>query len=89
MENIVPDGLDESESSGSRRDIETLDQGFYDRLSVVLGERIKQCGNKVPVITGTLKSLLSNRHLFNIFILSRILRARAWLPTKANWPWLH
>ncbi|KAL0957999.1 hypothetical protein HGRIS_000174 [Hohenbuehelia grisea] len=31
---------------------ETLDQAFYDRLAVALGERIRQCGPRVPVITG-------------------------------------
>jgi aspartate kinase len=30
----------------------TLEQSFYDRLSVVIADRIKQCGNRVPVITG-------------------------------------
>lgn len=29
-----------------------LDQDFYDRLSQVLGERIRQCGHRVPVVTG-------------------------------------
>ena len=29
-----------------------LDQSFYDRLSTVIGERIKQCGTRVPVVTG-------------------------------------
>ncbi|KIJ27346.1 hypothetical protein M422DRAFT_37825 [Sphaerobolus stellatus SS14] len=53
LENIVPEGLEESEGQGSRhRDVETLDQSFYDKLAVVLGERLKQCGNKVPVVTG-------------------------------------
>lgn len=29
-----------------------LDQDFYDQLSVTLGEKIDQCGEKIPVITG-------------------------------------
>lgn len=31
---------------------ETLGQVFYDRLPEVLAQRIKQCGSRVPVITG-------------------------------------
>ncbi|OAX79256.1 hypothetical protein ACJ72_06427 [Emergomyces africanus] len=31
---------------------QSLDQAFYDRLAVALGERIRACGRKVPVITG-------------------------------------
>jgi aspartate kinase len=30
-----------------------LGQDFYDRLAEVLGERIRECGTRVPVITGT------------------------------------
>jgi aspartate kinase len=29
-----------------------LGQDFYDRLAQVLGERIRECGTRVPVITG-------------------------------------
>lgn len=49
LENIVP-GVDDSD------DVEdgSLDQAFYDRLAVALGERIEQCGSRVPVVTGTL-----------------------------------
>jgi aspartate kinase len=49
LECIVPEGLDEGDKDW---DTDTLSQAFYDRLSVVLGERISQCGSKVPVITG-------------------------------------
>jgi aspartate kinase len=47
LEGIVPqwDDIDVSKDH-------TLDQSFYDRLSTVLGERISQCGTRVPVITG-------------------------------------
>ncbi|KAJ7512418.1 Aspartate/glutamate/uridylate kinase [Mycena galericulata] len=47
LENIVPvvDDL-ESDEDGS------LDQEFYDRLSQAVGERVKQCGPRVPVVTG-------------------------------------
>ena len=30
----------------------TLDQRLYDKLAVALAERVKQCGSKVPVVTG-------------------------------------
>ena len=53
LENIVPESLDEGDNGTSRDwNADTLDQSFYDRLSVVLAERISQCGNKVPVVTG-------------------------------------
>ena len=29
-----------------------LDQSFYDDLATVVGQRIRQCGNRVPVVTG-------------------------------------
>jgi aspartate kinase len=31
---------------------ETLDQPFYERLAVALGQRVQSCGSKVPVLTG-------------------------------------
>ncbi|EIN09072.1 aspartate kinase [Punctularia strigosozonata HHB-11173 SS5] len=51
LENIVPQ-LEDS-SSG---DDQTLDQDFYDRLAVAVGERVKQCAPRVPVVT-VIKSL--------------------------------
>ncbi|KAI0674553.1 aspartate kinase [Trametes maxima] len=47
LENVVP--LSESDNFS---DSETLGQDFYDRLADVVAERIKQCGNRVPVVTG-------------------------------------
>lgn len=47
LENIIP--LSESDNFA---DSETLDQDFYDRVADVVAERIKQCGNRVPVVTG-------------------------------------
>ncbi|KAI0701996.1 aspartate kinase [Cytidiella melzeri] len=44
LENIVPVCAEDDE--------ETLGQGFYDRVAVAVGERIRQCGPRVPVITG-------------------------------------
>ncbi|KAF7291931.1 hypothetical protein MIND_01218600 [Mycena indigotica] len=46
LEDIVPVAEDESS------DDDSLDQEFYDRLSEAVGERIKQCGPRVPVVTG-------------------------------------
>ncbi|KAJ7034503.1 Aspartate/glutamate/uridylate kinase [Mycena alexandri] len=47
LENVVPPMEDlEAAEDG------TLDQEFYDRLSDAIGERVKQCGARVPVVTG-------------------------------------
>lgn len=45
LEEIVPEH-DYDDFSG------TLSQDFYDRLTVALGERLEQCGRRVPVVTG-------------------------------------
>jgi hypothetical protein len=29
-----------------------LDQTFYDKLAVIVGDRVRQCGSRVPVVTG-------------------------------------
>ncbi|KAI8974280.1 Aspartate/glutamate/uridylate kinase [Pilobolus umbonatus] len=34
------------------RDFEKLDQSFYDYLAKRMGDAVRQCGNKVPVVTG-------------------------------------
>ncbi|KAJ7201601.1 Aspartate/glutamate/uridylate kinase [Mycena pura] len=47
LESIVPD-FDDLEAAEDG----TLDQEFYDRLSRAVGERVKQCGPRVPVVTG-------------------------------------
>ncbi|CAG7847746.1 Probable aspartokinase; AltName: Full=Aspartate kinase [Serendipita indica DSM 11827] len=47
LENIVPSWDDIDAKSEA-----ALDQSFYDRLSKVIGERVKQCGTRVPVVTG-------------------------------------
>lgn len=53
LENIVPEGLEDGEHGASKDwSTETLDQEFYDRLAVILGERIAQCEHRVPVVTG-------------------------------------
>jgi aspartate kinase len=47
LEDIVPpDPGDEVTDEGQ------LAQEFYDRLATTLGERIRQCGRRVPVVTG-------------------------------------
>ncbi|KIK04821.1 hypothetical protein K443DRAFT_120803 [Laccaria amethystina LaAM-08-1] len=43
LDDIVPPFDDNGET--------TLTQGFYDSLAVTLGEHIKQCGSRVPVVT--------------------------------------
>ncbi|KAF5383142.1 hypothetical protein D9615_005018 [Tricholomella constricta] len=50
LEDVVPE-IEDSDAADSLAD-GTLDQDFYDRLAVALGERIRQCGPRVPVITG-------------------------------------
>ncbi|KAI0698046.1 aspartate kinase [Cerioporus squamosus] len=47
LENVIP--LAESENFS---DSDTLGQDFYDRVAELVAERIKQCGNRVPVVTG-------------------------------------
>ena len=47
LENIIP--LSEGENFS---DSDTLPQDFYDRVADLVAERIKACGNRVPVVTG-------------------------------------
>ena len=61
-----------------------LGQDFYDRLAEVLGERIRECGTRVPVITGTLCWSLTEDVLT-----SRLLRPSARLTSRSNWSWIH
>ena len=51
------DGDDETEGSGNATsatagDNESLGQPFWDRLAKLFGERIAECGDRVPVVTG-------------------------------------
>ncbi|GBE87347.1 Probable aspartokinase [Sparassis crispa] len=48
LEHIVP--LPEEGEASSQT--ETLGQDFYDRVAEAVGERIRQCGNRIPVVTG-------------------------------------
>ncbi|GAA5856883.1 hypothetical protein JCM8547_008443 [Rhodosporidiobolus lusitaniae] len=58
LENIVDwdvlgeDGADAVSSSASKDGPPQLGQEFYSRLSKRLGERLAECGERVPVITG-------------------------------------
>ncbi|KIY68036.1 aspartate kinase [Cylindrobasidium torrendii FP15055 ss-10] len=45
LEDIVPD-MDDEYSGGS------LNQEFYDRVAEAVGERVRACGSRVPVVTG-------------------------------------
>lgn len=47
LENVVPP-MEERDSSQT----EALDQSFYDRVAQAVGERIKLCSPRVPVVTG-------------------------------------
>ncbi|KAH0581933.1 hypothetical protein H2248_011604 [Termitomyces sp. 'cryptogamus'] len=51
LEDIVPE-LEDTEASD-----DVLDQDFYDRLATAIGERVLQCGPRVPVITGFFGSI--------------------------------
>lgn len=66
LENIVP-LLEEGEASS---DTETLGQEFYDRVAVAVSERIKQCGPRVPVVTGVSPSSPTARSVNHSFILA-------------------
>ncbi|KAH7105099.1 aspartate kinase [Auriculariales sp. MPI-PUGE-AT-0066] len=50
LENIVPPAEDEHDIAVGADG--QLEQPFYDQLTTVLGERIRQCGSRVPVVTG-------------------------------------
>ncbi|KZV87721.1 aspartate kinase [Exidia glandulosa HHB12029] len=50
LENIVPAISDEQEVSFGADG--QLEQPFYDALTTVLGDRIRECGSRVPVVTG-------------------------------------
>ncbi|CAE6499932.1 unnamed protein product [Rhizoctonia solani] len=47
LENVVPAFEQELESGSTQ-----LDQSFYDAVAKAVGERIVQCGRRVPVVTG-------------------------------------
>ncbi|TFK72779.1 aspartate kinase [Pluteus cervinus] len=48
LENIVPDSGDDEPLDSNQ----SLNQAFYDKLAIAVGERIKRCAPRVPVVTG-------------------------------------
>ena len=52
MEDIVPVSDD-----GDLQEEGSLDQSFYDTVATAVGERVKECAPRVPVVTGTYHSL--------------------------------
>jgi aspartate kinase len=60
LEDVVPDS---DEADGP------LNQAFYDRVAQAVGERVSQCGAKVPVVTGRLltsPSFQTDAHKFSL-----------------------
>ena len=57
LENIIPIPEDGDLSAD-----ETLGQEFYDKLAVLVGERIRQCGPRVPVVTGEKPGYVHRAH---------------------------
>lgn len=43
---------DEQPTEAAPADNESLGQPFWDRLAKLFGERLRECGNRVPVVTG-------------------------------------
>lgn len=53
VDSSISSGEEAAQASSSHdQGIAQLDQSFYDRLCVRLGERLRACGTRVPVITG-------------------------------------
>jgi aspartate kinase len=55
LDSIVDAAMSASDAnliSAGDQGVAQLGQEFYDRLAVKLGERIRACGTRVPVITG-------------------------------------
>lgn len=61
-----------------------LGQDFYDRLAEVLGDRIRECGTRVPVITG-----MSRSHVVIFWLTHRLLRSSTWVTSGTNWSRIH
>lgn len=60
LDNIVDAAMSAAETtsaSNGDQGVAQLGQEFYDQLAVRLGERIRECGGRVPVITGEFLSL--------------------------------
>ena len=52
LENIISRAADDEDGSSSLEDSGSLGQSFYDRLSRLFGERLRECEDRVPVVTG-------------------------------------
>jgi hypothetical protein len=61
-----------------------LGQDFYDRLAEVLGERIRECGTRVPVITGE-----SPLDQYGQFLTHRLLWSSTWLTSRSDRSRIH
>ena len=59
----------------------TLDQRFYDKLAIALADRVKQCGCRVPVVTG---KLVCRCERGSTYLLSRLLWTSARIVTPAS-----
>lgn len=82
LENIVPEYDEDADGA----DDGTLDQEFYDKLAAAIGERIEQCGSRVPVVTGTFIRFVKDATLI-MFV--RFLWPCPWLTTSPSWARLH
>lgn len=83
LENIVPPVEDIEALQG---DDHQLGQEFYDRLSAALGDRIRQCGPRVPVVTGDCFTSLASD---GTHLLSRFLRTSTGIAPSADRPGLY
>ena len=54
LENIVSRASDDDSgrSAAAGHETEGLGQDFYDKVANLLRERLRECGNRVPVVTG-------------------------------------
>ena len=54
LENIISRASEDAYGLNnlSKTEAEGLGQVFYDKVASLFGERIKECGNRVPVVTG-------------------------------------
>jgi aspartate kinase len=53
VDEMLSEPIDNTLISSGDQGAAQLGQDFYDRLAQVLGDRIRECGTRVPVITGT------------------------------------
>jgi hypothetical protein len=80
LEDIVPV---EDDGDGEK----TLDQAFYDKLTVALGERVKQCAPRVPVVTGTCFDMSAS--ILELAFANRLFWICAWIIVAPSREGLH